>query len=272
VTLGGDDVGLTAKKTAKKTAKRTAKDDYDDHLRSRHRRAHARRTADRWAAHLLPHLRPDMRVLDIGCGPGSITVGLGTETIGVDLDPMAIDGVPVSAADAASLPFPDASFDAVWSNATLQHVPSPLAVLQEARRVARPGAVIGLGDADWGGYIFHPHDPLIERGWAIREAFRAGSDVRVGSKLRDLLTQAGFERAELFVTGNVAGTAEATMNMGFGEWTWFEEPTAVSCAVELGLSDADEMQAIAEAWKRWAGDPGASGATFWFTALAWAPS
>jgi SAM-dependent methyltransferase len=250
----------------------SAKADYDEYLERRHRRAHARRTADRWAAHLLPHLRPDMRLLDIGCGPGSITVGLGAASIGIDLDPMRIDGVPVSAADGAALPFPDATFDAVWSNATLQHVPSPLAVLQEARRVCRPGAVIGLGDADWGGYIFHPHDPLIDRGWQIREAFRPGSDVRVGSKLRDLLTRAGFERAELFVTGNVVGTVEAAMNMGYGEWSWFEEPTAVAYAIELGLSDADEMQAIADAWKRWAGDPGAAGATFWFTALAWTPA
>ena len=250
----------------------TAKDDYEAYLKARHRRAHGRRTADQWATHLLPHLSPSTRLLDIGCGPGSITVGLGTSTVGVDLDPVAIDGVPVAAADGAHLPFADESFDAVWSNATLQHVPSPLAVLIEARRVCRPGAVIGLGDADWGGYIFHPHDPLIDRGWQIREALRPDSDVRVGSKLRDLLAGAGFERAELFVQGNVVGTTEAALGMGYGEWTFYEAPEAVAYVTELGLSDAKEMQAIAEAWKAWAGHPGASGATFWFTALGWAPA
>jgi SAM-dependent methyltransferase len=213
-----------------------------------------------------------MRLLDIGCGPGSITGGLGTCSIGIDIAPMTIDGVPVAAADGIALPFADATFDAVWSNATLQHVRDPLAVLCEARRVARPGAVIGLGDADWGGAIFHPHDPLLDRGWEIRAALRAESDVYVGRKLRALLTKAGFERAELFVQGNVTGTTEATLGMGYGEWTWYETPEAVAYVTELGLSDPDEMQAIAEAWKTWAGHPGASGATFWFTALAWAPA
>ena len=37
---------------------------------------HAERTADSHAAFLLPHLRPGMALLDLGCGPGSITVGL----------------------------------------------------------------------------------------------------------------------------------------------------------------------------------------------------
>ncbi len=50
------------------------------------------RTAERFAAQLLPHLRPGMRLLDCGCGPGSITVGLASvvapgEVVGVDLEP-----------------------------------------------------------------------------------------------------------------------------------------------------------------------------------------
>ena len=253
----------------------TAKDDYERYLEGRHRPAHGRRTADRWAAFLLPHLRPDMRLLDIGCGPGSITSGLAAavgSTVGVDRSPLAIEGVPVAGAEGARLPFPDATFDAVFTNATLQHVPSPLAVVSEARRVCRPGAVIGVGDADWGGALFHPADPLLDRAWEIRAALREGSDVYVGRKLRDLLAAAGFERAELFVRGNVVGTTEAAMNLGWGEWTFFEAPEVVAYVTELGLSEAKEMQAIAEAWKSWAGHPGAGGATFWFTALAWAPS
>jgi len=249
------------------------KEDYDRWMADAHRPAHGRRTADRWAAHLLPHLRPDMRVLDIGCGPGSITKGLGVaDTIGVDLSPMAIDGVQVAASDGAALPFPASSFDAVWSNATLQHVRSPIAVLREARRVCRPGAVIGVGDADWGGALFHPHDALLERSWALRAAMRPDTDVNVGRKLRDLLTEAGFERAELFVQGNVIGTQDAALGMAYGEWRWLEAPEVVAYVTSLGLSSAEEMQSIADAWKAWAAHPGVSGATFWFTALAWAPT
>jgi hypothetical protein len=56
---------------------------------------HATRTAASMAGFFLPHLRPGMRVLDCGCGPGSITVGLAEhvapgEVIGIDLDPTHI--------------------------------------------------------------------------------------------------------------------------------------------------------------------------------------
>jgi hypothetical protein len=59
-------------------------------------------------------------------------------------------------------------FDAIHLNAVLQHVADADAVLREALRVATPGAVIGVGDADWGGQLLHPADPLIDRGRAIQ--------------------------------------------------------------------------------------------------------
>jgi SAM-dependent methyltransferase len=245
---------------------------YERFLRERHRPAHARRTADRWAAFLLPHLRPDMRLLDIGCGPGSITLGLGVpDSIGIDREPVAVEGMRVCAADGVALPFPDATFDAVYSNATMQHVADPLAVLREARRVARPGAVIGVGDADWDGMLQHPQEPLVQRGYAIREALRAGGNVRVGRALRGLLHDAGFERCELTVTGTALGTDEAVFWTAETEATWFEAPEVIAHVTALGLSDAGELASIAAAWRRWGSTPGASSATFWFTALGWVP-
>jgi len=245
---------------------------YERFLRDRHRPAHGRRTADRWAAFVLPHLRPDMRMLDIGCGPGSITIGLGVENaIGIDREAVAIDGVPVCDADGVALPFPDATFDAVYSNATLQHVADPVAILREARRVAKPGAVIGIGDADWDGILQHPRDALVDRGHAIREALRAGGNVRVGRELRGLLLEAGFERCELTVAGNALGTDDAVFWTAESEATWFEAPEVVAHVTALGLSDADELAAIAAAWRRWGSTPGAVSATLWFTALGWVP-
>jgi SAM-dependent methyltransferase len=247
------------------------RDDYERYLARRHRPAHGRRTADRWAAFLRPHLRPGMRLLDLGCGPGSITAGLGARAVGIDRDPVAGGGVPVAGADAAALPFPDATFDALYANALLQHVPDPLAVLREARRVARPGAVIGVGDADWDGMLLHPRDPLIDRGHAIREALRAGGDVRVGRKLRGLLAAAGFERAETAATAGADGTAPAVRRVAEFESSWFTVPEVVAYVTELGVSDGAEMAAVAGAWARWADDPGAMVARFWLTAVAWAP-
>src|SRR5437879_12678863 len=60
-------------------------------------RQHALRTAEEAAAFLLPELRPGMRLLDVGCGPGSITRGLAEhlapgQVIGVDLSRETLDG------------------------------------------------------------------------------------------------------------------------------------------------------------------------------------
>lgn len=88
------------------------------------------------AGFFLPHLRPGMRVLDCGCGPGSITMGLAAhvapgEVIGIDLDPTHIALARRRAADAGlanvrfaradiyTLPFPDAAFDAVFCHSIL---------------------------------------------------------------------------------------------------------------------------------------------------------
>jgi hypothetical protein len=145
-------------------------------------------------------------------------------------------------------------------------------VLREARRVAKPGAVIGLGDADWDGVLQHPRDALVERGHEIREALRPNGNVRVGRELRGLLQEAGFERCELTVTGNALGTDDAVFWTAESEATWFEAPEVVAHVRALGLSDADELAAIAAAWRRWGATPGACSATLWFTALAWAPA
>src|SRR5215475_11250525 len=82
---------------------------------------HAQRTAPAQAAFFLPHLRPGMDLLDLGCGPGSITIGLAAavapgRTTGVDRIPQSIDGVEVTSADVMDLPFPDASFDAIFAS------------------------------------------------------------------------------------------------------------------------------------------------------------
>ena len=72
--------------------------------------------------------------------------------------------MPLVRADIHALPFPDRSVDAIFMCAVLQHVGDPVRPLLEARRIARPGAVIGIADADWGSAILAPDDPWLELG------------------------------------------------------------------------------------------------------------
>src|SRR6201997_1582388 len=112
----------------------------------------ARRTGA-GAAFFLLHLRPGMRLIDCGCGPGSITVDLAQavapgEAIGIDLRKDAlmfgralarergIANVAFQAASVYQLPHADGSFDAAFSCAVLQHLAAPLLALKEMRRGA----------------------------------------------------------------------------------------------------------------------------------------
>jgi SAM-dependent methyltransferase len=86
------------------------------------------------------HLRPGARVLDLGCGPrdqAPCAAHQGYSYIGIDYSGTAADLL----ADAHSLPFPDSSFDCVFSYAVLEHLHSPAVALGEIRRVLKPGGM-----------------------------------------------------------------------------------------------------------------------------------
>ena len=255
----------------------TEREAHDEFLRDRHRPAHARRRADRWAAFLLPHLQPGMRLLDVGCGPASNTAGLAEAVapgpaVGIDFDPARVAGSTVTVASARGehLPFADASFDAVFACAVLQHVADPDAIVREMRRVARPGAVVALADADWDGFLVHPADPLLERGQEVLRALRSTGDPTVGKRLRHLLATNGFVDAVATATTSSEGGAGTEAAGGFRAAA-FEAPSAVALAESTGTSTAEEMAAIAAAWRQWGASPGAFFAGFWVEALGWTP-
>ncbi|MBH5367348.1 class I SAM-dependent methyltransferase [Bradyrhizobium sp. CNPSo 4016] len=125
------------------------------------------------AAFFVPFLTSDMVLLDAGCGPGTIAAALAAivgTAVGVDIEPNAIamayrlasysglTNLAFIEADMAALPFENEAFDAVFSHAVLYHQrrAALTRALAEARRVLKPGGVIGTRDADVGGNILHP--------------------------------------------------------------------------------------------------------------------
>ena len=127
--------------------------------------SHRWRTVENSAAYLLPSLRPGLDLLDVGCGPGTITVDLAARVapgwvVGLDLSPEPLAearaaaeraGVDVSfqVGDVYALEAPDDSFDVVHAHQVLQHLTDPIAALREMARVCRPGgrvAILELGE------------------------------------------------------------------------------------------------------------------------------
>lgn len=236
---------------------------------------HARRTAESCAAHLLPHLRFGDRVLDAGCGPGSITVGLaravGTagEVVAFDVADDVLDdarslitaegltNVVVESASVYELPYPDDSFDAAHAHQVLQHLTDPVRALVELRRVVRPGGVVAVRDADYGTMVHAPRDPRLDRWLELyHEVTRAnGAEADAGRFLPDWFARAGFGDVELTATTWCFADDASRRNWGESWAVRALESGYASQALEYGLSTADELQAISDAWTSWADEP-----------------
>lgn len=157
-------------------------------------------------------------VLDLGCGVGAQTVHLFKKwphltVTGVDAsaDQLAAAErllrvetrtkrfIPVRS-EAASLPFKDGSFDAVFVCFLLEHLQDPLAALKEARRVLRKGGALYCTEVFNSGVYMYPHHLVVEKYWAAFNAHQRsiGGDPDIGVRLPALMTEAGFSKIEYF--------------------------------------------------------------------------
>lgn len=235
--------------------------------------AHAERTADEAAAFLLDRLERGTRVLDIGCGPGSITVGLAAHigasgsVVGIDNSEETIAiatashgevaNVTFETASAYSLPFADASFDVAYGHQVLQHLADPIAALREVNRVLRPGGLVAVREADYGTMAHHPRYPEITS-WLELYHYVAranGGEPDAGRRLHQWVRGAGFK--DLEVTSSVWTYSTATERTRWAE-LWARRimlPHFADRAVELDLCEYMEIAALASGWRRWASEP-----------------
>jgi ubiquinone/menaquinone biosynthesis C-methylase UbiE len=235
--------------------------------------SHAKRTADVSAAFFLPFLKPGMRLLDVGCGPGSITVGLAqrtepAETIGIDPSASVIETARSRAEAKAARHltfevgniyeprFAAESFEAVFAHQVLQHLGQPVEALRRIRTLLAPGGVVGVRDVDWGSTTFYPENQGIRRFLALyyELARRNGGEPNAGRYLRLWFREAGFAEARV-TTSTVSYTDEAATR----EWgdTYAERTlhsNLADKALEFGIVTRAELEDIAAAWRVWGRD------------------
>ncbi len=234
-------------------------------------RSHRWRTAENSAAYVLGELAPGRSLLDVGCGPGTLTADLAERTapgrvVALDaaedvlaearrvLAERGFDGAEVVTGDVYDLAYGDDSFDVVHAHQVLQHLGDPVAALREMRRVCRPGGVVAVRDADYAAMTWWPETPPIER-WldVYRATARAnGAEPDAGRRLVSWARAAGF--GEVRASASVWCFATPEDRAWWGS-LWADRSTGSSFAVqarEHGLVDTVEQERIAEGWRTWA--------------------
>ncbi|MDM7856592.1 methyltransferase domain-containing protein [Cellulomonas alba] len=246
-------------------------------------RSHRWRTAENSAAYLLPALVPGTSLLDVGCGPGSVTIDLAARVapgavVGVDQSEAVVEiartaaseagrgNVTFEVGDAYELPFEDDTFDVVHAHQVLQHLTDPVAALREMRRVARPGGIVAVRDSDYSAMTWYPPSAGLEEWNALyHEVTEAnGAEADAGRRLLSWVREAGFDPSGIVPTAGVWCYATPHDREWWAD-LWAERAVASNFAqqaIQYGLADEVGLEELAEAWRAWGAQPDG-----WFAVL-----
>jgi SAM-dependent methyltransferase len=241
-------------------------------------RSHRWRTAENSASYLLGRLTAGTSVLDVGCGPGTITADLARlvapgSVVGVDASGEVVTAatrdhrepnLSFRTADVYRLDEPDSAYDVVHAHQVLQHLADPVAALAEMRRVCRPGGTVAVRDADYAAMTWWPDEPGLQR-WldVYRTVARAnGGEPDAGRRVASWARAAGF--TEVTASASVWCFADPDDRAWWAE-TWAQRTSGsplADRAIELGIASRAELVQCAAAWLAWSAHPDA-----WFVVV-----
>ncbi|PWY81506.1 S-adenosyl-L-methionine-dependent methyltransferase [Aspergillus sclerotioniger CBS 115572] len=236
------------------------------------------RTAVNTSAYFIPRIQPHMKILDIGCGPGSITLDLAAlvpqgSVIGIDCSETAInsandltrkrgtENASFQVASVLDLPFEDGTFDIVCAHQVLIHLPNEsgrtgaVEGLKEMRRVCKPGGLVCARECDWRSAVIHPSIPGVLDSMKLVEQLTALKGTSpYGGLARSWAEGAGFHASD------VEASAAAVYYSRPEEVNWWgetmaqrlEQGSSLDVGIKEGFITESQREQLPVAWREWA--------------------
>ncbi|KAF2273721.1 S-adenosyl-L-methionine-dependent methyltransferase [Westerdykella ornata] len=251
-------------------------------------RSHSWRTVQNSAPHLIPHLTsPTLKILDVGCGPGTISVDLAQRVpqgfvYAIDPSEAVIEKARQHAAEkgVSNIRFEvgdifnwealdgveEKGFDIVHAHQVLQHLQDPLGAMKEMKRLTKPGGIVAVRDADYSAFTWYPEIPGLRK-WSalyLKAAQSIGCDPNIGRRLHAVALEAGFDRKDIEASAAVwVFSTPEERKWWCGLWA---ERTLQSefkhKVLEKGLGTVEDLEAIAESFRELEGREDG-----WFSAM-----
>lgn len=233
---------------------------YGAKLNESNAQSHATRTAESECQYMLPLLHetvtsnPTLKLLDVGCGPGSITISLARyfpdgHATGVDLSDevlekartaakdLGVANVTFQSADVYALPFADESFDVVHTSQAVAHFHQHVDAIKELKRVVKKGGLLCMREVDLYNIRFYPDWPVLSESLQgmIKLHERKGAYADAGRRLKAWTVEAGVPRENITYTAGTSTYSTPKQKQGFNGMRIYSGAVADG-AVEHGFA------------------------------------
>lgn len=244
----------------------------------------AKRNAKRNAGFLLPYLKPNMRLLDCGCGPGSITVDFAKllymgSVEGIDIEGGQLEraqelaknhqlnNITFRKTDIRHLPYLDQEFDVAFTNGVLCQIKDPENALRELKRVVKRGGIVASREPDFDTYLFYPDNPLILEAMSLgKKALSCiGGDFNIGRKLKKLFVEEGLDPTLASATCDTYGGTSFSLQEACEAMShdWKNSPWG-NYVLEQEWATPEQIEKFQQAFLTLGRDPGGFICLTWF--------
>lgn len=235
-------------------------------------RTHSWRTVANSVPYIIGALKPDMKILDVGCGPGTITVDIATyvpqghvtgienvesplEAARAHATQRGVTNVDFAVGDALALPFPDNTFDFTHAHQVLQHTGDPVQTLREMRRVTKPGGIVACREGDHGSWVWYPESEGLKEFHTVmgRVARVDGREPNAGRQVHVWAREAGFDPAQITTSASTwcFRTKEEREYWGGSMGGRAVEGGIPATAIANGFATREDLERMSQAWKDW---------------------